>query len=127
MGVTNSCSTSGRGPLLRPGAHGAPLAHRRGMDIERVQSAYRLGTIIALLYAFWIITPTVWPGVRTYFTVVAGTARAPRASADPNKLSAAKLESMLLESKQFPADSRPHCQPSNRDWDYVCSYMPTPS
>jgi hypothetical protein len=33
---------------------------------------------------------------------------------------------MLLESKQFPPESQPRCQPAARDWDYVCSYIPDP-
>ena len=97
------------------------------MHIERVRSAYRAGTIIALLYLFWIIAPTVWPHVVTYGHLVANGARASRnANEDPNKLRGPILEAMLVQSGHFPADSEPQCQPANREWDYVCSYMPAP-
>ena len=97
------------------------------MHIERVHSAYRVATIIALLYALWAITPTVWPHVVTYGQLVASSARASRASkVDPNRLRAPALESMLLQSGHFPAESEPHCQPVSLEWDYVCSYMPAP-
>ena len=97
------------------------------MHIERVHSAYRLATIIALLYALWVVTPTVWPHVVTYGELIAGSARASRsANADPNKLRAPVLEAMLQQSGHFPADSEPHCQPLSPEWDYVCSYMPAP-
>jgi hypothetical protein len=113
---------------LRPRGGGGLFAHGERVDIERVQSAYRLATIIALLYAFWIITPTVWPHVRNYMNVVAGHAYASRTdSVDPNKLSAAKLESMLVQSEEFPSDSQPHCRAADRDWDYLCTYLPAAS
>jgi len=92
------------------------------MHIERVHSAYRVATIIALLYLFWIITPTVWPHVVTYGHLVTSSAR----GVDPTKLRAPILEAMLLQSGHFPPDSQPQCQPANREWDYVCSYMPSP-
>jgi hypothetical protein len=51
-----------------------------------------------------------------------------RAAADvPGKLSAANLEALLLQSKQFAPDSRPQCQRAAVSWDYVCSYMPRAS
>jgi hypothetical protein len=93
------------------------------VHIERLNSAYRLGIAIALVYALW----TFWPGVMAYRDLVVGSARASRATAAaprPGKLSAANLETMLRESKQFPPDAEPRCQPAARDWDYVCSYMP---
>jgi hypothetical protein len=106
------------------------------VHIERLNSAYRLGIAIALVYALWKFAPTFWPGVIAYKNVVVDNARASRAAADagksrvatdvPGKLSAANLESMLRESKQFPPDAEPRCQPAARDWDYVCSYMPEP-
>ena len=97
------------------------------MHIERVHSAYRAATIIALLYALWVVTPTVWPHVVTYGRLVASGARSSKAADErPNKLHAPALESMLVQSGHFPEDSQPHCQPLSRQWDYVCSYMPTP-
>lgn len=107
----------------------------RDVHIERVNSAYRLGVCIALVYALWKFGPTLWPYVANYGHVVADGARASRAAAapqqqiqpQPNKLSAPKLEAMLLESRQFPPDSRPQCYPVPVNWDYVCSYTPKAS
>jgi len=63
---------------------------------------------------------TVWPHVVTYGHLVTSSAR----GVDPTKLRAPILEAMLLQSGHFPPDSQPQCQPANREWDYVCSYMP---
>ena len=115
------------GPCFRRERVVARLHPHTGVHIERARAAYRAATIIALLYLLWVITPTVWPHVVTYGQLVAGSARASRAAnADRNKLRAPALESMLLQSGHFPADSEPHCQPLSREWDYVCSYIPTP-
>jgi hypothetical protein len=98
------------------------------MHIERVNSAYRLGVVIALLYAFWTVFPVMFPHVRTYIDVVAHSAR--RSQMAPatrdGKLSAAKLEAALNQGKQFGPSPDFQCIPAARDWDYVCSYMTTP-
>jgi hypothetical protein len=99
------------------------------VHIERVSSAYRLGIAIALAYALWTLGPTFWPGVVAYKDVVVGSARASRTAAsagERGKLSPANLETLLLQSKQFPPGSQPQCEPAPRDWDYVCSYIPQP-
>ena len=73
-----------------------------------------------------LITPTVWPHVVTYWHLVSGSAQASRTlKVDPTKLRAPILEAMLRQSGHFPG-SEPQCQPANRDWDYVCSYVPAP-
>jgi hypothetical protein len=46
--------------------------------------------------------------------------------AQQRKLSPAALESLLIRAKQFAPNSGLRCNPAARDWDYVCSYMPTP-
>jgi hypothetical protein len=43
------------------------------------------------------------------------------------KLRAPRLESLLREGKVVPPDSQLHCRPAAQDWDYLCSYMPTPT
>jgi len=93
------------------------------MDIERYNSAYRLGIGIALAYVIWLLIPVV----RNYADVVATTSRqSAQLNAERPKLSAAGLESELGQHTQFGQDSGIHCEPANRDWDYVCSYLPTP-
>ena len=98
------------------------------MHIERVNSAYRLGIAIALVYALWTIFPVVFPHVRTYFNVVAQNARQSQVSPPTRidgKLSAAKLEAALEQAKPFGPNPEFHCVPAARDWDYVCSYTAT--
>ena len=99
------------------------------MHIERVHSAYQLGLLIALVYAFWKIGPIVAPHVQTYFQVVAGNARRSHTPvAVPElKLSAAQTETTLLQTNHFSPKSQLHCEPADRNWNYVCSYLPTPT
>jgi hypothetical protein len=94
------------------------------MDIERYNSAYRLGIGIALVYVLLLLVPAV----RNYADVVATMSRqSQRIKTQAMKLSAADLESALRKEVQFGANSQLHCQPPpSRGWDYVCSYMPTP-
>jgi hypothetical protein len=93
------------------------------MHIERVNSAYRLGLGIALLYLLW----TLAPNLQSYANlVVRGAHQSQSVKAQRNKLSAVNLESALRQSKQFGSNSQLHCEPAAQDWDYVCSYMPTP-
>ena len=94
------------------------------MHIERVNSAYRLGLGIALLYMLW----TLAPNIRSLANLAVSGARHSQTldAAQRNKLSAANLESALRQSKQFAWNTQLRCEIAARDWDYVCSYMPTP-
>ena len=104
------------------------------MDVERFNSAYRLALGITLLYVLWMLVPTVL----SYTDLVVSTARRSQAVNPPQhrsqaanpaqhrKLSAVNLESALRQSPQFGPNSQLRCGPAGRDWDYVCSYMPTP-
>lgn len=98
------------------------------MHIERVNSAYRLGVVIALLYAIWAVFPVVFPHIRTYVDVVAHSARPSEISpaTRDGKLSAANLEAALKQGNQFGPSPEFQCIPAARDWDYVCSYMTSP-
>ena len=51
------------------------------------------------------------------------TAQRPKSGA--TKLSAAKLESALRQANRLGPEAEFHCQAASRDWDYVCSYLPT--
>jgi hypothetical protein len=99
------------------------------VHIERYHSAYQLAFLIALLYAFWKIGPIVAPHVQTYFQVVTANARRSHTPvAVPElKLSAVQTETTLLQTNHFSPKSQLHCQPADRNWDYVCSYLPTPT
>jgi len=112
------------------------------MHIERVNSAYRLGLGIALAYLLW----AQFPNIRTFVNLAASGARQSQAvaAAQPNQVSAANfaaqlrqskqrnklsgeyLEVQLLQSKHFAWNSQLRCVVAARDWDYVCSYLPTP-
>ena len=79
---------------------------------------------IALVYVLCALVPNVL----SYTELVVETARSSRkaAAAQHQKLSAANLESALVQVKQFGPNSQLHCKPADGGWDYVCSYMPTP-
>lgn len=94
------------------------------MGPERFNSAYRLGIGIVLIYVLWQLVPSVL----SYTQLVGDATRYSRkaAAAQHQKLSAAKLESALVQLKQFGPNSQLHCTPADGGWDYVCSYLPTP-
>jgi hypothetical protein len=94
------------------------------MDSERYNSAYRVGMGIAILYVVWLLVPALG----NYAKLVVGNAHhSQQANSAQPKLSAGELESALLQAKQFRADSELHCESGKQGWDYVCSYMPTPT
>jgi hypothetical protein len=100
---------------------GTTVASTTPVHIERVHSAYRLAFILALVYALWLIWPTVGPHVRAYFEVVATNARRPDTPAtEAGKLSAAKVEAILAPNF---ANAQLRCRPAERNWDYVCTYL----
>jgi hypothetical protein len=94
------------------------------MHIERVNSAYRLGFLIAFLYLLWKIGPTLAPHVRTYFDVVATNAHRSRTTAvEPEgKLSPRQVES-ILQANQFQPNAQLRCEAADPKWDYVCTYL----
>jgi hypothetical protein len=93
------------------------------VDGERFNSAYRVGLGIALAYVLWALGPSVV----SYTRLVVRTARHSHAeAARQQKLSASGTEAALLRAKQFAPNSQLHCTPAEHDWDYVCSYLPTP-
>ena len=93
------------------------------MDAGRFNSAYRFGLGIALVCVLCALVPNVL----SYIQLVVDTTRDSRkAAAQHQKLSAANLESAMVQLKQFGPNSQLHCEPAGGGWDYVCSYMPTP-
>jgi hypothetical protein len=67
------------------------------------------------------------PEIRAYADLVIPTSRNSRTAAtQQRKLSSADLESALIRAKPFAPNSGLRCNAPVRDWDYVCSYMPTP-
>jgi hypothetical protein len=92
------------------------------MDPERFHSAYRLGLTIAILY---VLVPNA---IRYANLVVSNARRSQTLNAQSHKLSSADLEAALRGAKQFGPNSQLDCnhEPAAPDWDYVCSYMPTP-
>jgi hypothetical protein len=93
------------------------------MDAERFHSAYRFALGIVLVYVLLMLVPQAVQ----FSKLVAGGRRRPqtREAASRQKLSAATLESTLRQSHGLGADSQLRCEPADRDWDYVCSYIPT--
>ena len=100
------------------------------MDAERFNSAYRFALGIVLVYVLWMLVPHV---VQYTKLVAGGTRRSQtreaaareKLSAARPKLSAANLESALRQAHGLGADSQLRCEAADRDWDYVCSYIPT--
>jgi hypothetical protein len=97
------------------------------MGPKRFNSPYRPVLAILLIYVVWTM---LVPRALSYANLVVSTARRSQTvnAAQPHKLSAANLESALREAKQFGPNSQLDCdyEPAAPDWDYVCSYMPTP-
>jgi len=92
------------------------------MDVTRIHSAYRTALSIAPIYVLWMIVPHA---IR-YTSLVAGGARRSQAEAAPlQKMSAANLASALREANRLGEDAQLRCEPAGRDWDYICSYIPT--
>jgi len=103
------------------------------MTPERFTSAYRLALGITLIYVLWMLVPKaldfarlVRPTAPRSQTVEAAPRSQTVNARQGNKLSAARLESALLETKQFGPAPQLRCKPAIRLWDYVCSYVPTP-
>jgi hypothetical protein len=93
------------------------------MDAERFNSAYRFAMGIVLVYVLWMLVPQV----KRYAKLVADGARhsQTREATARQKLSAANLASALRQAHRLGADSQFRCEAADRDWDYVCSYIPT--
>jgi hypothetical protein len=93
------------------------------MDAERFNSAHRFALGIVLVYVLWMLVPHV---VQYTKLVAGGTRRSQtREAAARPKLSAANLESALRQAHRLGAESQLRCEAADRDWDYVCSYIPT--
>jgi hypothetical protein len=106
--------------------------HQTGthVDAERFHSAYRLALGIVLVYVLLMLVPQAVQ----FSKLVAGGRQRPQtreaasrqsAAASRQKLSAANLESALRQAHRLGADAQLRCEPADRDWDYVCSYIAT--
>jgi hypothetical protein len=92
-------------------------------DRERFNSAYRAGLTIALLFVLWMLIPHV----RAYADLVMQTTRESRKITwQLHKLSPADLQTAYLQARIVSPNAGLRCTRAERDWDYVCSYMPTP-
>ena len=92
-------------------------------DHERFYSAYRLALKIVLVCLLLALIPQVG----AYADLVLRIARGSRSiAARQRKMSAADLESSLARATRLAPTADLRCKPADRDWDYVCSYMPTP-
>jgi type VI protein secretion system component VasK len=92
-------------------------------DPERFNSAHRAGLTIALLFALWMLIPHV----RAYAHLVMQTTRdSHKITAQLHKLKAADLQTAYLQARVVSPKAGLRCTQAERDWDYVCSYMPTP-
>ena len=91
------------------------------MDLK---SIYRFALICVLAY---VVLGIVTNGMGLTNIILQGvhTSQA-SAAARHNKLSASALESALREGAAFKPNSNLQCHAVTQDWDYVCSYMPTP-
>jgi|SRR5579872_348103 len=95
----------------------------RQRNPERFNSAYRVALTVALLVALWMLIPHV----RAYADLVMQQARESRKiTAQLGKLSAADLQAGYLQARIVSPNAGLRCTRAEHDWDYVCSYMPTP-
>ena len=100
------------------------LSVNRQRDPAQFHSAHRLALKIVLA----LVLLALIPQVRAYADLVIRTTRDSRSlAARQRKLSAADLESSFAHANRLPPNAELRCKPADRDWDYVCSYMPTPS
>ena len=95
------------------------------MSAQNFNSAYRTALIIVLIYVVVIMVPHV----STYAKLISGGARrSPTGSTSSNpdrrKLSATDLEVLFRQANRLGPDAQLRCEAA-RDWDYVCSYLPT--
>ena len=97
------------------------------MKDDRVYAAYRMAIGITIVYIVWMIVPYA----ASYANLIAGGVRrqpAREASQRPSpprgKMTAAQLEASLRQANRLAPDAQMRCAPS-REWDYVCSYLPT--
>lgn len=84
-------------------------------------SAYRIAMVIVLIYVLWALVPHL----RAYSALVMRTGQESRATT-ARKMSAADLEAHLIDARIVSQNAGLRCTRAPRDWDYVCSYMPTP-
>jgi hypothetical protein len=104
----------------------------RRMDAERFTSAYRLALGITLIYVlFWMLVPEALKFSRLVSTAPRSqretATRPPQTVNAPGpKLSAASLESALLQTTKLGKDPQVRCEPAGQLWDYVCTYLPSP-
>lgn len=84
-------------------------------------SAYRIAMVIVLIYILWALVPHL----RAYSDLVMRTGDESRVTA-ARKMSAADLEAHLVDARIVSQNAELRCTRAPRDWDYVCSYMPTP-
>lgn len=86
-------------------------------------SAYRTGLTLVLLLVLWMLIPHV----RAYVDLVMQNTRESRKiTAQLHKLSATDLQTAYLQARIVSPRAGLRCTRAERDWDYVCSYMPTP-
>ena len=99
------------------------LSVRQERAPEGLHSAYRLALKIVLACVLLALIPQV----RSYADLVIQSSRNSRSLATrQGKLSAADLESSFARANRFAPNADLRCKPVDRDWDYVCGYMPTP-
>ena len=95
------------------------------MISDPFRSAYRLVLGGLLLYVLWGLAGNVLGFTSLIVQMHDGHASA--AAAASQKISHDRLEAELTQAKLAPAGSDIHCTSGAPDWDYVCSYMPTPA
>lgn len=99
------------------------LTTYRRRDPERFRSAYRAVLTIVLLFVLLMLIPHV----RAYADMLMQQTReSRRITAQLRKLSAADLQSEYLRARIVSPNAGLRCTRAEHDWDYVCSYMPTP-
>jgi hypothetical protein len=77
-----------------------------------------MGIGIGLLYALWVLIPRI--GGFAQF-IMAQEHESHAIIASQRKLSAPNLEAMLARDTPV-TNAQIHCEPAQRDWDYVCTY-----
>lgn len=103
---------------------------RRDGELGTFSSLYQLAARIILVGLLLVLSPVFIPYIPAYVHLVMQNARQSRAAVapkPPQKLGAGALESNFVRINHLPPNAGFHCTPAVRDWDYVCTYAPSPS
>src|SRR5512138_976856 len=94
------------------------------MDAERFNSARRFALGCVLVWVLYSLAVNLFDFTDNF--VLQPKRMRDAAAARRQRMDAPELEVLLRKEQVVPGGSPLHCESAPRDWDYVCSFMPTP-